>query len=125
MDININSLEKTAGEGVNISENPKTIKKRDKQFFVNLVNTLSDLEDRSTYLIDLGIDMIRYEDPYFSIIENLIIRSYGSLKGGIILWWCGERKLLDAKSYNMIDENGNSTVISNVNQLYNYLNKIK
>jgi hypothetical protein len=125
MDININSLEKTAGEGVNISENPKTIKKRDKQFFVNLVNTLSDLEDRSTYLMDLGIDMIRYEDPYFSIIENLIIRSYVSLKGGIILWWCGERKLLDAKSYNMIDENGNSTVISNVNQLYNYLNKIK
>ena len=125
MDINIRSLEKTAGDGVNIVENQKSINKREKQFFIDLINTLSDLDDRSTHLMDLGIDIIRYEDPYFSIIENLIIKTNGSLKGGIMLWWCGERKLLDTDQYNMIDENGNSTIISSINQLYNYLNKMK
>ena len=75
--------------------------------------------------MDLGVVIIRYEDPYFQLIENLIIKSYGPVKGGIILWWCGERKLLDSKSYNLIDEDGNGTLISNTNQLYNYLKKLK
>jgi hypothetical protein len=38
---------------------------------------------------------------------------------------CGERKLLDGKAYNMIDENGKGTIITNTNQLYTYLNKLK
>ncbi len=125
MDVHINNLETFAGKGVNVTENKKSVAKRDKKFFVSMVDTLSKLDERSNALMDLGIDLIRYEDPYFQLIENLILRTYGPLKGGIILWWCGERKLLDVKMYNMVDENGNGTVISNVNQLYNYLNKLK
>lgn len=125
MDIYIKHLKSLAGEGANVVENPKSVAKRDKKFFLSMIEALSKFDDRTQLLMDLGIDMIRYEDPYFQIIEGLIIRSYGSLKGGIILWWCGERKLLDVEKYNMIDEEGNSTMISNVNQLYNYLNKLK
>lgn len=125
MDIHIKNLDEFAGKGVNIIENKKSIIKRDKKFFMVMVDTLTTLDDRSQALLDLGVDMIRYEDPYFQLIENLIVKAYGPLKGGIILWWCGERKLLDGKAYNMIDEEGNGTVITNSNQLYTYLNKLK
>jgi hypothetical protein len=125
MDIYIKHLKDLAGKGANVIENPKSIAKRDKKFFLTMIDTLSKFDDRTQFLIDLGIDMIKYEDPYFTLIENLILKVYGPLKGGIILWWVGERKLLDVTQYNMIDENGNSTMISNVNQLYNYLNKLK
>lgn len=125
MDVHIKNLDTFAGKGVNVVENPKSIKKRDKQFFLKMVDTLSKLDERTNDLMDMGIDLVRYEDPYFSLIENLIVKTYGPLKGGIILWWCGERKLLDGKIYNMIDESGNSTKIANVNQLYTYLNKLK
>ena len=125
MDIYIKHLKDLAGKGANVIENPKSIAKRDKKFFLTMIDTLSKFDDRTQFLIDLGIDMIKYEDPYFTLIENLILKVYSPLKGGIILWWVGERKLLDVTQYNMIDENGNSTMISNVNQLYNYLNKLK
>ena len=125
MDIHIKNLDEFAGKGVNIIENKKSITKRDKKFFMVMVDTLTTLDDRSQALLDLGVDMIRYEDPYFQLIENLIVKAYGPLKGGIILWWCGERKLLEGKSYNMIDENGKGTIITNTNQLYTYLNKLK
>lgn len=125
MDVFIKNLEDLAGKGATIVENKKSIAKRDKKFFISMVDTLSLLDERTDSLMSLGIDMVKYEDPYFQLIENLIVKAYGPLKGGIILWWCGERKLLDTTHYNMIDEDGNGTIISNVNQLYNYLNKLK
>jgi hypothetical protein len=125
MDIHIKHLKNLAGNGASISENPKSVAKRDKKFFLMMIESLSKFDDRTQMLMELGIDMIKYEDPYFHVIEGLIIKAYGSLKGGIILWWCGERKLLDVDKYNMIDEDGNETMISNINQLYNYLNKLK
>jgi hypothetical protein len=125
MDVHIKSLKNIAGGGASIAENPKSIAKRDKKFFMFMIESLSKFDDRTQMLMDVGIDMIRYEDPYFHVIEGLIMKSYGPLKGGVILWWCGERKLLDVTNYNMIDEDGNATMISNANQLYNYLNKLK
>jgi hypothetical protein len=125
MDVHIENLDTLAGKGVNVSENKKSIAKRDKKFFMAMVDTLSQLDDRTSMLMEYGIDLVRYEDPYFQLIENLIVKTYGPLKGGIILWWCGERKLSTSTKYNMIDEEGNGTVISNVNQLYNYINKLK
>lgn len=125
MDIHLKSLKALAGEGVTLTENPKSIKKRDKQFFLQMVEILSNLDERTNILMEMGIDLIRYEDPHFQLIENLIIKHYGPLKGGIILWWCGERKLLDSKVYNLIDEDGKGTMVSNVTQLYNFLNKMK
>jgi hypothetical protein len=125
MDVHIENLDTFAGKGVNVSENKKSIVKRDKRFFMNMVDTLSKMDDRTSYLMEMGIDLVRYEDSYYQLIENLIVKAYGPLKGGIILWWCGERKLLNVTKYNMIDEDGNETLISNLNQLYNYLNKLK
>jgi hypothetical protein len=69
--------------------------------------------------------MMEYENPQFELIEGLILKAYGPVKGGIILWWCGERKLLDSTHYNMVDKNGKGTIISNLNQLYNFLNKLE
>jgi hypothetical protein len=96
MDVHIRNLTGLAGKGVTLVENPKSASKRDKEFFKSMVGILDSIDDRTNSLMEMGIDIVKYEDPFFQIIEGLIIKSYGHLAGGLILWWCGERKLLDA-----------------------------
>jgi hypothetical protein len=51
--------------------------------------------------------------------------TYGFKGAGIIFWWIGDRKAIKAKTYNLIDDDGTINVVSNVNQLYKLILKLK
>lgn len=121
MDIYIKNLAKIAGKGFTIAENPKSIKLRDKNNFLYLIEVLDKIDDRALKLESIGINLMAWEDPYIEVIEGLLIEIYGPLGTGIILWWCSERKLTPSKTYNLIDEAGNSNMISDVNGLYKFI----
>lgn len=125
MEILISNLSKLAGSGSAALETKKSIDKREKQFFNNLIQMISYVDDRSLELAGMSIDLIDYEEPYYKIIEDLVIKQYGMRAASVIFWWCSDRKLLKHKVYNMVEENGDITKISNVNQLYKFLNKLK
>jgi hypothetical protein len=125
MEIYISNLKKIAGDGILFTESIKSVAKRDKQYFIDLVDTLSQIDDRSLEMEDLGVNLALYELPYIQIIETLLLREYGPLKSGLILWWCTERKMINSKTYNLIDENGKGTIVSNTGQLYKYIQTMK
>jgi len=125
MEILIGNLKKLAGEGSSATETKKSIENREKQFFIELVEMISYVDDKSIELAGLGIDMINFEEPYYKIIEDLIIKQYGIKAASVIFWWCSERKMIKSKVYNMVDDDGTTTKISNVNQLYKFLKQLK
>lgn len=125
MEIHIDNLQKVAGEGSSATETQKSIDNREKQFFLDLIEMISFVDDQSLEVASLGVDLVRFEEPYYKIIENLIIKQYGIKSASVMFWWCSDRKMIDAKVYNLIDIDGKSTRVSSVNQLYKFLKQLK
>ena len=125
MEIHIDNLQKVAGEGSSATETQKSIDNREKQFFLDLIYLISHIDDQSLEVASLGVDLVRFEEPYYKIIENLIIKQYGIKSASVMFWWCSDRKMIDAKVYNLIDIDGKSTRVSSVNQLYKFLKQLK
>ena len=125
MEIHIENLQKVAGEGSSAIETQKSIENREKQFFLELIDIISYIDDQSLEVASLGVDLVRFEEPYYKVIENLIIKQYGIKAASVMFWWCSDRKMIDAKVYNLIDIDGKSTKVSSVNQLYKFLKQLK
>ena len=125
MEIHIDNLQKVAGEGSSATETQKSIDNRENQFFLDLIEMISYIDDQSLEVASLGVDLVRFEEPYYKIIENLIIKQYGIKSASVMFWWCSDRKMIDAKVYNLIDIDGKSTRVSSVNQLYKFLKQLK
>lgn len=121
MEIHINNLEKLAGEGSSLVENTKSIKLREKQSFMSLLEILSYIDDRTMEMENLGINLLEFESPYFKIIEDLLVSKYGPTGASLIIWWCTERKMIEEKTYNFISEDGTNTMISSATQLYKFI----
>jgi hypothetical protein len=125
MEIQISNLQKIAGEGSSFVETQKSIDKREKQQFLDLIENLNYIDDRSLEVESMGLDLTSYEEAYMSVIEHLVIKTYGFKCADIIFWWIGDRKAIKAKTYNLIDDDGTINVVSNVNQLYKLILKLK
>lgn len=118
------SIKDVLGEGVNIKETKKSVFKKDRDFFTNLVTALIEMDSRSELLIKLGVDLILYEDPYHTIIEGFIFKHYGEIKGEIIMWWLGEKRSPKGKNMTLQGEDGLDYPINTAIQLYQALNKV-
>lgn len=65
------------GITVNISEKQKSFKEMEKSIFVECIDTLKELDDRSSFLIEeMGINTVNYEDKFYKVIENLLKLTY-------------------------------------------------
>ena len=118
------NLKEILGEGVNIKESRKSKIKKDREFFVYLVNTLVEIDSRTDHLITLGVDLINYEDPYHNIIEGLVFKHYGDVEGEVIMWWLSEKRLPGGKDMTLQSPDGIDHTVNTPIQLYNILKKI-
>ena len=56
-----------------IRERPVPKEQMDKQLFVESINILKEINDRTDFLTsEIGIDTTPYEDKFFRVIENLM-----------------------------------------------------
>lgn len=118
------SIKDILGDGVNIKETRKSRIKKERNFFTNLVTALVEIDARTEMLIKLGVDLITYEDPYHNIIEGLIFKHYGPVKGEIIMWWLGEKRTPGDKNITLQGNDGLYYPMNTAIQLYNAVDKI-
>lgn len=112
------------GEGVKIKESPKSKKEREKKFFINLVEALIELDNRTLTLLDFGLDFINYENPYHTLLENFIIIHYGPAAGEIVLWWIKEKNDREEKVLSIKVNEDTETIVNTPSQLYRAIMKI-
>lgn len=88
---------KNFGRKLKFEESNKSKEKKIKELFMNIVDVLEYKFHSSTALFtEFNIDIFRYEEDYYKIIENLLLLHFGVWKTELILWYVYEGK----------DENG-------------------
>jgi hypothetical protein len=83
----LKSLQEISGVGTKLEESKKSIEKKDKLFFLELIHDLEIILNNTNDLMERGIDLSVYEDQYFKIIEQVICKHYGEASGVLMFWW--------------------------------------
>jgi hypothetical protein len=88
---------KNFGNKLKFEESKQSKEKKEKELFIAIVDSFRNSFNKSTQLfIDYHIDIFKYEENYYRIIEDLLLINFGVWKTELILWYV----------YEGLDENG-------------------
>ena len=86
------------GLKLQMEENQKNVENKHKKFFLSTLNTLTSIQERTDKIFtEYGLNLIMYEDLYFTIIEDLVYEHYGEQIGEIMFWWVNGQKHLNSE----------------------------
>ena len=115
------NLSDLMGKNVKAIESPKSIKKREEKFFLELMDILCQVEAYSKVAETLGINLTNYENNHFQAIEMLLEKIYGEFATTVTIWWIFESLKPDGDVYPLIDEKGVKHIIKTPLQLYKFI----
>ena len=119
----IKKLTDLIGKGINIQENKKSTKLKEKQFFIDLLAELCQMEAKSQILSSTCINTMEYEEGYLKIINVLLEKYFGEAKTQIIMWWVFESINPEGEVSALVDENKKEHIINTPQELYKFLKK--
>ena len=111
------------GKGINLKEKQKSIRNKEDQFLLDLIQKLCELENSTSTAYKNGINLFEYEEKYIYIIKDLIQKIYGEAKSELIIWWVFESISPEGKVLPLIDENLKEHVIKTPKQLIKFLKR--
>jgi hypothetical protein len=111
------------GSKITVEENPKSVKKKDEKFFMDLLEQLCQMEAVTALLSSVGVSIDNQENPIFRSLEMLMNEHYGEMKTAIILWWVFDSLTPDGDVYPLVDEEGKHHTIKTPTQLYKFIKK--
>lgn len=82
---------KNFGKNLNIKQKTPPSSNNTKAFFVDVVTLFDGLCQRSEEMDSFGINMETYDDGFYILIENLILKTYGEWKTELVLWYVYDR----------------------------------
>ena len=82
---------KNFGNKLKFEESKQSKEKKEKELFTAIVDSFRSSFNKSTQLfIDYHIDIFKYEENYYRIIEDLLLINFGVWKTELILWYVYE-----------------------------------
>ena len=115
------------GQNVKVEENKKNVKNKHKKFFLKTLNTLLSIQERTDKVFtQYGLNLIMYEDLYFTIIEDLIYEHYGDQVAEVMFWYVNGTKIENEEEKFIEDkETGKKYKVKTPLQVYNICKKLK
>jgi hypothetical protein len=111
------------GSHSKIEESPKSIKKKEEVFFLELMEQLCQIEAVGAVLGTVGIYVDKYENPLNRSVKLLLQKYYGEMKTEVILWWVFDSLTPDGGVYPLVDENEEKHVLKTAQQLWKFLKR--
>ena len=115
------------GLKLQMEESKKNVENKHKKFFLSTLNTLISIQERTDKVFtEYGLNLIMYEDLYFTIIEDLVYEHYGEQIGEIMFWWVNDQKD-PSNEGNFIEDKktGKKFKVKTPLQVYNICKKLK
>ena len=81
---------KDFGKNLNLKQK-QPVSNNTKQFFIDIVTLFDGVYQRTVEMDSFGINMETYDDGFYILIENLILKTYGEWKTELILWYIYDR----------------------------------
>jgi hypothetical protein len=81
---------KNFGKNLNLKQK-QPMSNNTKQFFIDVVTLFDGVYQRTVEMDSFGINMETYDDGFYILIENLILKTYGEWKTELILWYIYDR----------------------------------
>jgi len=121
------SLLPITGSNLKVSESVKSIDKKRKKRFIDVIEMMKKVNLNSRKIHEeYGIDLFGYEDPHYQIFENLLEELYGASVCRVIFWWVYEVENPKNIDYKISDDETNKEyIIKSTPQLYSTLKKLK
>jgi hypothetical protein len=109
-----------------------TLKRRKKnsedaqrEIFLNTIPLLEHIVNRGAMLEgDYGINMIKYDEPFFQIIDGLIYLHFGKEAGEIIMFYIYERTNPDGSVNTLLDNQDNVVPLDRIEDLWELVKHI-
>jgi len=117
------NLSELIGRHSKVEENPKSLRKKEELFFLNLTEQLCQIEAVGAVLSTVGFQMNKYENPFYQSTKMLLQKHYGEVKAEIILWWVFDSLTPDGGVYPLMDENNEEHTIKTSQQLWKFLKR--
>ena len=96
-----------------------------KDLFFKIIISLEKLNMRSNVLtVDLDIDLTKYDETFYDVLDNLLILNFGKNIAEIIFFYVYDRIDQDGNIASLSDSKGNSIVLENVHDLWHLIQNI-
>jgi hypothetical protein len=120
------SLEDILNADFTVKRKKKTELDVNKELFSKIILTLERLNGRSNILAsDLDIDLVKYDEVFYEVIDNLLLLNFGKEISEIIFFYVYDRIDPEGNITYLQDTNGNSVILETVNDLWYLIQNIK
>ena len=115
------------GLKLQVKENKKNIENKHKKFFLSTLNTLISIQERTDKIFtEYGLNLIMYEDLYFTVIEDLVYEHYGNQIAEVMFWYVNGAKIQsDEEQFIEDNDTGKKYKVKTPLQVYNVCKKLK
>jgi hypothetical protein len=81
---------KDFGKNLNLKQK-QSVSSNTKQFFIDIITLFDGINQRTVEMDSFGINMEAYDEGFYILIENLILKIYSEWKTELILWYIYDR----------------------------------
>ena len=117
------NLSDLVGNGVEVSESTKTLKKKEEKAFIEIVKNMCQVEAQTALIEAIGVNIDEFQTPHLNTFYLLLKQQYGETKTSIIMWWVFESIDENGKVRSLIDEDNKPHIINTPIQLYKFLKR--
>jgi hypothetical protein len=119
------SLEDILNADFKVKRKKRTESDIQKDLFFKIIISLEKLNMRSNVLtVDLDIDLTKYDETFYDVLDNLLILNFGKNIAEIIFFYVYDRIDQDGNIASLSDSKGNDILLENVHDLWTLIQSI-